>query len=86
MDIIQLLALKGTKKILLSLEKTGKMQYSEIVKLVGYSTTTTRALKGMERFGIVKREVLNEPYRPVAYWLTEKGKKFASILRDLESL
>ena len=86
MDIIQMLALMGTKRILLSLEKAGKMRYSEIVKAVGYSTTSTRALKSMERHGIVKKEVLNEPYRPVAYWLTDKGKRLATLVRELESL
>jgi len=86
MDIIGLLALGGTKKILVSLEKAGKIRYSEIVRVVGYSTTATRSLKAMEKFGIVKREVLDEPYRPVAYSLTEKGKKLAGILKDLESL
>jgi DNA-binding HxlR family transcriptional regulator len=86
MDIIRLLALRGTKKILLTMQKVGKMKYSEIVKVVGYSTTTTRSLKGMEKLGIVKREVLNEPYRPVAYSMTEKGKKLAGLLEELESL
>jgi DNA-binding HxlR family transcriptional regulator len=86
MDTVQMLALRGTKKILFSLEKAGKMRYSEIVKAVGYSTTSTRALKSMERHGIVKKEVLNEPYRPVAYWLTEKGKRLATLVRELESL
>jgi DNA-binding HxlR family transcriptional regulator len=86
LDITRLLALRGTRKILLSMEKTGKMKYSEIVKVVGYSTTTTRSLKSMERFGVVKREILNEPYRPVAYSLTEKGKKLATLLKELENL
>jgi len=86
MDIIRLLALRGTKKILLSMEKTGKMNYSEIVKVVGYSTTTTRSLKSMQKLGVVKREVLNEPYRPVAYSLTDKGRKLANILKELENL
>jgi len=86
MDIIRLLALRGTKKILLTMQKVGKMKYSEIVKVVGYSTTTTRSLKSMEKLGIVKREVLNEPYRPVAYSMTEKGKKLAGLLEELESL
>lgn len=81
-----MLALGGTKKILLNLERAGKMQYSEIVKVVGYSTTTSRSLKAMEKLAIVKREVLNEPYRPVAYSLTEKGKRLTRILRDLENL
>jgi DNA-binding HxlR family transcriptional regulator len=86
MDIIRLLALRGTKKILLSMEKTGKMKYSEIVKVVGYSTTTTRSLKSMQKLGVVKREVLNEPYRPVAYSLTDKGRKLANLLKELENL
>jgi DNA-binding HxlR family transcriptional regulator len=68
------------------MEKAGKMRYSEIVKIVGYSSTTTRALKNMERHSIVKKEVLNEPYRPVSYSLTDKGKKLATLVKDLESL
>jgi len=86
MDIIQLLGLRGTKKILLSLEKAGRMRYSEIVRIVGYSTTTTRSLKAMEKLGVVKREVLNEPYRPVSYSLAEKGRKLVGILHELENL
>ena len=86
MDIIRMLSLKGTKKILLTLEKAAKMRYSEIVNVVGYSTTTTRALKSMERHGIVKKEVLNEPYRPVSYSLTDKGRKLVTFLKELESL
>ena len=86
MDIISLLALRGTKKILLNLERAGKMRYSEIVKAVGYSTTTTRSLKSMEKLGMVKREVLNEPYRPVAYSITDKGRKLTSLLKELETL
>ena len=86
MDIIRVLSLRGTRKILLSMEKAGKMRYSEIVKIVGYSTTTTRALNSMERHGIVKKEVLNEPYRPVSYSLTDKGRKLAILLKELENL
>jgi len=86
MDIIRMLALRGTRKIVLTLEKAGKMRYSEIVKNVGYSTTTSRALKSMERHGILKKEVLNEPYRPVSYSLTDKGRKLATVVRELENL
>lgn len=86
MDIIRLLALKGTKKIVSTLDKVAKMRYTDIVKIVGYSTTTTRSLKSMEKLGMVKRELLNEPYRPVAYSLTEKGKKLATLLKEIETL
>jgi DNA-binding HxlR family transcriptional regulator len=81
-----MLALKATKKILLSIEKAGKMRYSEVVKVVGYSTTATRSLKSMEKLGIVKKQVLNEPYRPVEYSLTDKGRKLTSLLEELENL
>jgi len=40
----------------------------------------------MEKLGIARRQVLDEPYRLVAYSLTEKGKKLVSLLKDLESL
>jgi len=86
MDIIRLLALRGTRKILQSMEKAGRMRYSEIVKIVGYSTTATRALKSMEGQGILRRQVLDEPYRPVSYSLTDKGRKLASLLKELENL
>ncbi len=86
MDIMRLLALRGTTKVLFIMEKTGKMKYSEIVKVVGYSSTTTRSLKAMEKLGLVKREVLNEPYRPVAYSLTEKGHRLANLLKEIETL
>jgi DNA-binding HxlR family transcriptional regulator len=36
----------------------------------------------MERHGIVKKEVLNEPYRPVSYSLTDKGRKLATSLKN----
>jgi DNA-binding HxlR family transcriptional regulator len=40
----------------------------------------------MEKLGVVKREVLNEPYRPVAYSLTDRGRKLAGLLIELENL
>lgn len=62
------------------------MRYSELVKIVGFSTTTTRALKAMEAAKLVRKEVLNEPYRPVAYWLTERGRKLSQMVAEIEKL
>lgn len=62
------------------------MQYSELVEVVGFSTTTTRAIKAMESLKFINKEVLNEPYRPVVYWLTEKGKRLSEIMAELEKL
>lgn len=84
MDVFELLGLRGTKKILDELTAKGNVRYSELVRAVGFSTTTTRALKAMERMGLVEKKVLAEPYRPVIYSLTKKGKRLAEISKQLE--
>ena len=86
MRLFKLLALKGTWLIVLSLYKRGPMKYSEIVKLVGYSTTANRALKALEKEAFIEKRALTEPYRPVIYSLSKKGEKLARILEQLKSL
>lgn len=85
-SLIEILALKGTAKILAALMKYEKMKYSELTKVVGFSTTTTRALKAMGSQKLVSKQVLNEPYRPVEYSLTERGRKLATILEEIEKM
>jgi len=86
MDVFELLRLRGTRKILEELGEKGGVNYSELVRVVGFSTTTTRALKRMEEFGIVEKRVLAKPYRPVEYSLTEKGKRLAEIVKKIDAL
>lgn len=84
MDVFQVLLLRGTKKILDALRDKNRMRYSDLVEVVGFSTTTSRALKAMALLKLIDKEVLNEPYRPVAYSLTEKGRRLSEIVADLE--
>ncbi len=86
MDVFELLALKGTRVILKELSKNRRVKYSDLQKVVGFSTTTTRALKAMEKQDFVGKEVLNEPYRPVVYFLTKRGERLASIAEDLQKV
>jgi DNA-binding HxlR family transcriptional regulator len=86
MDMISIIALSGTAKILGALKSKGKMRYSELVDIVGFATTTTRALKAMEEAKLVTKQVVNEPYRPVVYSLTEKGRKAGELVTELEKL
>lgn len=86
MDVFQVLALRGTRKILDALKAKGRMRYSDLVEVVGFSTTTSRALKAMEALKLIQKQVLNEPYRPVVYWLTERGRKLAEIVAELEKV
>jgi DNA-binding HxlR family transcriptional regulator len=86
LDAFEVLALKGTRKVLELLGAKERMRYSELVSAIGFSTTTTRALKATEVAKFVDREVLDEPYRPVAYSLTEKGRKLSQLAAELEKL
>jgi DNA-binding HxlR family transcriptional regulator len=86
LDAFGVLALKGTRKILEMLKARERMRYSELVDAIGFSTTTSRALKAMEAAKLVDRKVLDEPYRPVAYSLTEKGKKLSQLVAEIEKL
>jgi DNA-binding HxlR family transcriptional regulator len=86
LDVFELLGLRGTRKILKALASNRQMKYSDLVRQVGFSTTTTRALKGMEQLDLVQKKALTEPYRPVAYWLTDKGKRVAEVAEMLESI
>jgi DNA-binding HxlR family transcriptional regulator len=40
----------------------------------------------MEKLGLIEKRVLTEPYRPVVYYLTEKGKKLTEIIEQLQEL
>ena len=83
MDIFELLALKGTSKILIALYNNGTLIYSELVEVVGYSTTTNRAIRKLLKLKLIKRKVLNDRYRPVAYYLTDSGRELSEILQKL---
>jgi DNA-binding MarR family transcriptional regulator len=72
-------------KILTALRSKGRMRYSDLADF-GYATTTTRALKAMEEAKLITKQVMSEPYRPVVYSLTEKGKKVSEIVADLQKL
>jgi len=86
LDVFELLALKGTRRILGELRQRQKSMYSDLVRIVGHSTTTTRALNAMMGLGLIEKEVLNKKYRPVVYFLTEKGRRLAEIVSQLGTL
>jgi DNA-binding HxlR family transcriptional regulator len=38
----------------------------------------------MHELGLVDKRALTEPYRPVAYTLTPRGKKIAALVEEIE--
>jgi len=86
MEILQALALRGTAKILKGLKSNGPMRYQHLVRLVGFSSTTSRSLKSMEKLNLIARRTLDEPYRPVEYRLTAKGEAVLRLVLDIEKV
>ncbi len=80
LKIFNLLALKGTSKILLALLSKQEMTFSQLVELVGQPSTTNRALKQLLKFRLISRRVLDLRFRPVAYSLTSDGRRLAEIV------
>lgn len=85
MEIFDLLALKGVRTALSALSKKGTMRFSDLKEEVGYSTTTTRALKALEAQKFVTRKVLDEPYRPVSYTLTDRGRRLSILVEQIRA-
>mgnify|MGYP000055855744 CR=1 FL=1 len=83
LNIFQLLALKGTTKIILALSRGSELTYSQLVSLVGQPATTSRALKLLTDLNLVKRRVVDAKYRPVMYSLTDIGIKLADLIEKL---
>ncbi len=61
-----------------------RRKYGKIENILGNPSTTTRHLKILEKEGMVRREVHIEKYRPVYYYLTEKGKNIHKLVREIQ--
>jgi DNA-binding HxlR family transcriptional regulator len=84
-SIFRILGRKGVIEIMENLGKRGEgLKYKEIEAMVGNPSTASRNLMELEAYGIVKRRVSNEKYRPVYYALTEEGKELLSMVREIK--
>ena len=83
MDIFGILALKGSRIVIRRLAEKESLRYSELQQAIGSPSTTNLALLRLVGGGLVKKEVLNEPYRPVLYSLTPEGKRVAKLMVKL---
>jgi len=82
---IDILAKRGTMRILYTLAEKGEaMNFTEFKRLVGSPTTTSSCLQDLVRAGLVKKEIQADRYRSVKYSLTVKGSHVAKLVRNLE--
>lgn len=61
------------------------MRFNELIKVGLDSKTLSRALKGLEESGIVKRQVLSTQPFSVQYSLTEKGRGLKPVIDSLRT-
>ena len=61
------------------------MRFNELIKVGLDSKTLSRALKGLEESGIVKRQVLSTQPFSVQYSLTEKGRGLKPVIDSLRA-
>jgi len=79
---------KGAIEVIFHLNKVGKAGYYELYKqnFVISRQSFANLLKELESKGIVTREVIIGRPPRVDYSLTEKGRRIAVILRELDSI
>lgn len=81
---IDILARKGTMRVLCALADQGAMSFTGFRQLVGSPTTTSKCLRGLVEAGLLRREIQADRYRSVRYSLTERGAKVAKLVKELE--
>jgi len=81
-DLGRILAHKNTREILLLFFDKYQVRRSEIG--LELSETIRRAINELIGFGIIKDEsIRDEPYKPVIYILTDRGKNIINFLKGL---
>ncbi len=83
------LAKAGAAEILTTLlEQKDKMYFTELKTKIGQGSMTTLATRvvELERCGLIEFEMEKKYGRKRYIWLTEKGKKVAKHLKEIEKL
>lgn len=85
-ELSKVLAKKGTIEILSFINEKGLARHKELERILEKGTTLTTRLNELTSLGILKKEVLNEKYRPTEYTFTVFGKKIFEKMEEIESL
>ena len=79
----------GSAEILTTLlEQKDKMYFTELKQRIGHGSMTTFATRilELEKYGLIEFEIEKKYGRKKYIWLTEKGKKVAKHLKEIEKL
>ena len=81
---VDIIARKGSMRIMHAIAEQETMNFSEFRRLVGSPTTTSKCLRGLVDAGLLTREIQADRYRSVKYSLTKKGARVARLVRAMD--
>ena len=84
--MIKIVGLTGTSDILRLLAEHKRMYGEQIKRSLKKKGSIENRLKELERLGIIASEVEDKFQGKKWYWLTEKGRKIARHVREIEKL
>jgi DNA-binding HxlR family transcriptional regulator len=88
-DKLVFLQKAGSAEILTTLlDQNDKMYFTELKTKIGRGSMTTFATRvlELEKYGLIKFEMEKKYGRKRYIWITEKGKKIAKHLKEIEKL
>ena len=88
-DKLVFLQKAGSAEILITLlEQNDKMYFTELKAKIGRGSMTTFATRvlELEKYGLIEFEMEKKYGRKRFIWITEKGKKIAKHLKEIEKL
>ena len=84
--MLRLLGLSATTDILKLLLENGRMYGEQLKREIGKKGSVENRLRELELLGIIASEVEDKFQGKKWYWLTEKGRKVAEKLREIEEI
>ena len=75
-----ILAKPGVVEILLLINENGSANYKDLLAIASSEPTLVRRIKELMSLHILKREILDEKYKPTKYTLTELGNKYVELI------
>ena len=84
--LLKVLGQEYIVEILEFIQAHGKANFKDFKDLAKHPASISRALAKLRVEGLVRRRVLDDEKRSVEYYITEKGKKVITILKEIIEL
>ncbi len=83
-ELAQLLTHKDGYELFEMIVTRKKVPYTELKEIVKNEVTLKRRLDELKGLGLIKREIIDQKYRPTIYHITQKGKDVFEHIQKIE--